>query len=207
MFTRAMPKTTFSRDDVRTHVSGYSGPSLPAVNVKCHVWQYDFTDDLLRSVGSEQGYDPDEFVSWWHSKESDPDEFDRFLNVWWECAAESAWEDFQSDAEFIFDRWNVTVEQEGRSGGWLVLRGLPDVDEWDAVLLGKYRKFAKWCNSIVEAAPESIATLAAINSYESFVSEVEREVEQECKRSYFMPAPVDAIRRTVFRRKLGTDDD
>lgn len=35
------------------------------------------------------------------------------------------------------------VMSAGRSGGWLIVEGLPPVDSWDAVQFGQWRKFAR----------------------------------------------------------------
>lgn len=35
------------------------------------------------------------------------------------------------------------VYSDGRSGGWLIVEGLPDVTTWNAVQFGKWRKFAR----------------------------------------------------------------
>lgn len=59
------------------------------------------------------------------------------------------------------------VWQTGRSGGWLYVEGLPDVETWDAIQLGKWSRFAKMCDEIVAGIPYDGLTLLAINAYAS----------------------------------------
>lgn len=59
-----------------------------------------------------------------------------------ESSAEMFWEDAQENAAHIFGP-RAKVWSAGRSGGWLVVEGLPPVESWDAVQLGKWARFAK----------------------------------------------------------------
>ena len=56
-----------------------------------------------------------------------------------ETLAERFWEDAEDTARDIFGDKSLTVYSEGRSGGWLVVNGLPDIEYWDAIMLGKWR--------------------------------------------------------------------
>lgn len=179
MTTATAPRRrSYSRSDVQMHSEMWREPH-PAVNIKRHLWENgeggDFPTSLLASVAKEAGHDADEFVTWWRTMaDEDEAEFDQMLDAYVGFGCESGFEDARSDAEFIFDRYTTEVWQEGRSGGWLVVFGLPDVDEWDAVLLAKWRKFEKWVRSAVDAFPETVAMLVAINRYESHLDDLAR---------------------------------
>jgi hypothetical protein len=68
---------------------------------------------------------------------------ERAIEWAYESHVESFWKRAQEDAEAIWGS-GVRVFSAGRSGGWLVVERLPDVDTWDAIALGKWARFAKW---------------------------------------------------------------
>jgi hypothetical protein len=148
-----MTQVAYSKDDVKTHVTGFSGPRLPAVNVKVyrtepHSWPVDGADERMTRE--------------WFDSYAESDEGAWLFNA----ACESGREDIQYDAEHIFDGYNVKVWFEGRNGGWAVVDGLPELDEWDAVMLSKWRRFEKWAKDVVEYVPDVMAQLAYFNAWE-----------------------------------------
>jgi len=73
--------------------------------------------------------------------------FDAACRAFWEY-----WQDTTGDCEnglsgskeyAYFPGHDVTVHCEGRSGGWLIVNGLPEVCEWDAILVSRWNKFQK----------------------------------------------------------------
>lgn len=75
---------------------------------------------------------------------------ERALGFAWEASQQSFWEwwreirDAEIDSpEYYFPGHRIVVYAEGRSGGHLVVHGLPDVESWDAIMLGKWAKFAR----------------------------------------------------------------
>lgn len=70
--------------------------------------------------------------------------FDAACRAFWEY-----WQDTTGDCEnglsdnAYFPGHDVTVHCEGRSGGWLIVNGLPEIDEWDAILVTCWNKFQK----------------------------------------------------------------
>lgn len=130
-----MARRHYSKNDVKKHYSGCGyGPSLPAVNVKVY--------------------------SMWHLTAKIQEEFkcslevaDKALNYAFESAQEAFWEYWQDKSGDLenglhgspeyayFPGYDVTVNCGGRSGGWLEVEGLPDIDDWDAVMLGRWRRF------------------------------------------------------------------
>lgn len=99
------------------------------------------------------------------------------LEGWWNLACEDGVELAASDAEEVFGQ-RVDVYRVGRSGGWLVVKGLPDVDEWDAVMVAKWGKFARWARATADAIPEMTLSLIAINRYEPWLAEQEAKAAE-----------------------------
>ena len=58
------------------------------------------------------------------------------------------WESFDTGMyndlnEYYFPGEGASVQQDGRSGGWLVVHGLKDVDDWNAIDVMRWAKFEK----------------------------------------------------------------
>lgn len=170
---------TYSRADVATHCDrGWQ--ARPAVNVKLHAWPDPFTDDLLASVARECGASPADFVAWWRSHDDDAlsELIDgRDCYGWSYFAASDGFDMAQEDADLIFDRYTVKVWQEGRMGGWLVVDGLPDLNEWDAVMLGKWRRFERYVRAIRDDQWRRVVDLVCRNTYARETAAAERVAE------------------------------
>lgn len=151
------------KSDVTMHTDGYGRERVPAVNVKVDAWNFPHCVDWS-NVESYEGFN----TAWIeeHMTEAETDHYFTF-------ACEVAWEDLQSDAEYIFGE-HVKVESQGRSSGWAVVNGLPDLEQWDAVMLAKWARFAKWARSVADYVPESMVELIALNVYEPMLEEQER---------------------------------
>lgn len=111
----------YSREDVQTHRLGYGSDRAPAVNVKNYAYipAHLVTDKFGCSEARAE----------------------TALRYAWESACETFWDmDAPQIVEDAFGK-HVKFYSEGRSGGWLVVIGLPPVDEWDAIALGKWRSF------------------------------------------------------------------
>ena len=102
-----------------------------------------------------------------------PETFQKALQWCWESHVETFWESAQTVAEEILGP--VKVWQTGRSGGWLYVEGLPDVASWDAVMLGKWRRFAKWCETKRDylCSDEPVRETIEANDWLSTPAEVE----------------------------------
>ncbi len=92
--------------------------------------------------------DDSEFWAWVHEV-SDNDYSPDVFEGAYEIACEQGWEDAKELANDIFPP-NAKVWSDGRSGGWLVVDGLPDVDDWDAIQLGYWSKFVKGVQCILD---------------------------------------------------------
>ena len=126
----------YRKGDVQTHRDGPCRSSRPAVCVKVH----DFgptAQAVIDRFGctEEQAEQAIQFAyqaaqqQFWHDW-TEPDE-----------SGEPEY-DGKTQAVQHFGS-GTTVYSEGRSDGWLVVDGLPDIETWDAVMLSKWRKFEK----------------------------------------------------------------
>jgi hypothetical protein len=144
-------------DVQRSHHNGTRG--LPMLNVKNYGWIGHDTIRRWRDAGHEFSGDS-EFWDWLEQRLAD----DEMFNSWWDVALEDGWdlirEELDGWRETLpdyprpFPGYNVAkrharpgygeiqVWSAGRSGGWLVIEGLPDVDTWDAIMLSRWRRFA-----------------------------------------------------------------
>ena len=117
------------KSEIQTHQDGYR-PSNPAINVK------------VRQLGVTAEQIAEHF-------QCSEQTAQRALNFAFESAKEQFWEQAKEFAAEVFGR-DVTVYTEGRSGGWLTLHGLPELETWDARMVGKYARLAAWCRTEIE---------------------------------------------------------
>lgn len=76
-------------------------------------------------------------------------------------------------------KYHVNVYSAGRSGGWLVVDGLPDIDEWDAIALGRWRRFDAAIRAIAdEGYPYDYIWQLHVNVWEPAVHQPQQEAEQ-----------------------------
>lgn len=185
--TTTRKRRGYSRDDVTTHYSGCGWPdggAPPAVNIKCHLRGDAFPPAILADVAGDVGEDPARFAAWWAAKADE-----RTGEGWNDGTAlgelidgrdgygwrgEAARDAFEDADYYAGEVWPcaVRVEQGGRSGGWLEVSGLPPVDEWDAVALGRWRRFERCVRAEVADFPRRVAWLICANVYQR-----EREAE------------------------------
>ena len=187
----------YSRDDVAVsyHGRGRNGQRRPMVNVKCHLWAESFTPAVLVSVAEECGADPARFAAWWGAKAEE-----RTGEGWNDgtalgelidgrdgygfrsSAAEQAFEMAGEDAAMIWPGYPVKVYAEGRQGGWLVVDGLPDVESWDATMLGRWRRFERYVLAAVDDFPRAVAWLICANVYEAEAEAEDAERARQIER-------------------------
>jgi hypothetical protein len=111
------------KSDVQFHSEGYGRNVLPAVNVKY--------------------YGPSLHAKVQDTFKCSQEIAEQALGYVWESACEQFWREAKSYVPEILGRGEVW--SEGRSGGWLVVSGLPDIETWDAIQLGKWAKVVKFC--------------------------------------------------------------
>lgn len=157
------------------------GHGCPCLNVKVNypigvAWRA-----LAERVESEEGMPG--FADWFDALPDDGSAaqwaFDAACESGADAAVEMAGEIFGA-AFGQYDHKHRRVFQTGRSGGWLYVEGLPDVETWDAVQLAKWARFARVCEEIVDGIPFDGTVLLALNTYaaqcEAF-AEAERMAE------------------------------
>lgn len=150
------------KDEVEFHSEGFGGGSRPAVNVKVYNWPND-PRALFLEVGKDNGYDETELARWYDEDGGEQ----RITSADWlfEAACELGWEQLQTDAEEVFGS-GVKVYSQGRSGGWAVVDGLPEFESWDAIMLGKWARFARFARVLADDVPYQMMSLAVLNMFE-----------------------------------------
>lgn len=107
-------------------VEVYGG--YPAVNVKVHNFGPSI-DQIVERFGCSEAT------------------AEKALGFAWESATQGFWEYWQDTSDPAtmpyFADYRVKVYGEGRSGGHLVVHGLPEVESWDAIMLSKWAKFER----------------------------------------------------------------
>ena len=114
------------KSDVETRYN-YGQGHIPCINVK-----------LYRGRDSTPEMDVDDIAEHFGC---DRDTAERAAEYCDESAREQFWEEIPDTAKEIFP--GCEVYSDGRSGGWLVVHNLPDVESWNAVTLGKWAKLCR----------------------------------------------------------------
>lgn len=132
---------SYSRNNVTMHRDGYADP-LPAVNVKIYT---PLARRDAEEVARMAGADARKLGAFVRDMERGK------MPEWvFEQSCDSGWCDIKDDAINCFGH-GVKVWQQGRSGGWCVVDGLPPIETWDAIMLGKWWQFERWVKQTVEA--------------------------------------------------------
>lgn len=130
----------YTKDSVQMHSDG-PRPANPAINIKAHAF-----GDVAAVVAR---FNCSEAVA------------ERALQWAFQAAQQLFWEDAQGWAD---ETCGGVVYGEGRSGGWAVVHNLPDVEDWDAPTLAKWRSFEKMCKDTVEGLCSEDKILEGIGS-------------------------------------------
>jgi hypothetical protein len=175
-------KRTYTRDDVQTHAE-YFGQARPAVNVKV----YRGIHNAWAAFQKDEEPDP-RFTLDWIEEHVSEDALDSIF--WMQCENEfeylASWATEDEDAIFPSSRYGrLTVEREGRMGGWAVVGGLPDIEEWDAILLARWRKFERVARDIADNVPVQMLASIYYNEFQAWSD------EQDDAAAYNAELPVD----------------
>jgi hypothetical protein len=162
------------KSDIDTYYDDWKRERLPSIYVKvndAYRWA-----TFAREAATEHGASAEEaqsFADWC-------DEHDEDEDLYWlfDAACQSGWENAQCDADNVFDT-AVTVRACGRSGGHLVVDGLPDIDSWDAVAVAKWGRFVRYCEAGVKNVPYEMAVLAWLNVGEPMLAEADAEAAED----------------------------
>lgn len=114
----------FRKSDVQFHSDGYRA-AHPAVNIKVknpYLWEH--VDKAKKEF------------------ECSEETAEKTLNWAFDSGCEQFWDWAQQQADELFGPC-IKVWQEGRSGGWLIVEGLPRWDDWDAIDLMYWYRFQK----------------------------------------------------------------
>jgi hypothetical protein len=92
---------------------------------------------------------------------------DGLKNRFWEDICQDHYEFAKEQASEVFSV-PVTIYQEGRSGGWMIVQGLPeDVSEWDEGLRREWMEFAEIVKGTVADVPRAYLTSIYMNEFET----------------------------------------
>jgi hypothetical protein len=173
----------YTREDVQFHSDGYR-EGRPAVNVKVYRNLHDAWQEF---ESEEPDHDPRFSLDWVEENLSD-DATDSYF--WDVCESERdyliAYAIEDNDAIFPAAKYGrLSVEQEGHMGGWLAVDGLPEIEEWDAILLARWRKFERIAREIADGVPLQMLLSIYINAFEAWAD------EQDDAGAHNAEAPVD----------------
>jgi hypothetical protein len=164
-----MSRRGYSRDDVQTHREGFHGDALPAVNVKV----YRSLRDAWRDFEREEQPDARFTLEWVDEHVSD-DALDAIF--WHVCEAEYEYlEGWATEGDSLFPADRVQLSREGRQGGWIVVDGLPELEEWDAVRIARWRRFERIARQIADGIPFQMLASIYLNDFERWADEQEDE--------------------------------
>lgn len=133
------PRRTFNAETVEVDTHGSNGPyhPKPAVNVKVRRGFESLKPEDWESIRSnvrdyEAGLASEtverfgrEYCERFESEQSTA-----FYEVWYSEACSQGFEQAEEIAQALFGP-DVKVYSAGRSGGWLIVEGLPNVEDWD----------------------------------------------------------------------------
>lgn len=130
------------KSDVEFHSDRYGRSKLPAINVKCY--------DFAKGIDVAKDFNCSE------------EQAEKALEFAWEAACTQFWEDAQ---EIVTDIYGpVKCYSQGRSGGWLVVHGLPEFEQWNAINLAKWSSLCKRIKGLLDWLTSAEQTREAIES-------------------------------------------
>lgn len=132
------PRRTFDADTVRveTHGTHYAYNPAPAVNVKVRHGFESLKPEDWESIRAnvrdyEAGLAPETVARFGrdYCERFESERSESFYSVWYSEACSQGFEQAEELARELFGA-DVEVGSTGRSGGWLYVKGLPDVEDW-----------------------------------------------------------------------------
>ena len=146
--------------DVR--ISYHNGTrGKPMVNVKVHV---NTGPDALRAVvASDPAAFPDPLFPAWLDTLTDDGR-----DAAWMAALEDGWNQLADDVGNAFPGYRAKVYSAGRSGGWAVVEGLPEIESWDAIQLGRWAQYAKWARQTADGVPYMMVDFLYHNPFAAY---------------------------------------
>lgn len=141
---------TFNAETVKveTHSADRGRPYLPAVNVKVYRGFESVTPEQWASIRATAGdyeasipeavlatFGADWIEARFDLSKSGP-RSQAFYETWYSEACTAGFEEAEEDAKALFGS-DVKCYSAGRMGGWLVVQGLPEVEDWRRVKAGE----------------------------------------------------------------------
>lgn len=167
---------------------------LPMVNVKHHFWW----DDIVSRYKDTTAHDLPLTPAFWDWAQELYDDAERHnwaqfhpIEACCELAREYGWTTAQMDAEEMFGD-HVEIYSEGRSGGWLVVKGIgsPRDGEWDTEDAELWAKYEQYVRAIVDELDYYFVWYLFVNFYEPHMEEVKEH--QDKMASIWLPWNVGA---------------
>lgn len=162
-----------AREDVDTHSEGYDHSTrLPAVNIK--VYETDLPKgEAFKALVEEHELDSRLAALPLDELRTLIEQYvEKHEGVFYSVCSDN-YDQAKDDAiENIFVGRNVKIHQEGRSGGYMVVGGLPDIEHWDAKLLTEWDVFQRSCKSLVESVPEAMVWSVLANNQDELAGRV-----------------------------------
>ena len=152
------------------------------MNVKVYGDLSDGFRAFERYADAEGDEDREGFTEEWVREHLSDGQLDSWF--WEVCAFE--FEMVEQDAAEIFGS-GVKCWQEGRSGGWVVVDGLPELEDWDAVALAKWRRFERFAKAIAADVPYQLVSSLYLNVWQA-----ERAEAEESARAASLGIPTRA---------------
>jgi hypothetical protein len=157
------------------------GRPRPSVNVKAYAYAPDMVPMLPMELGrvGNVGQVPhavythaDFTIDWIESNVTEQDQ-----QAWWDEACGEGWEQAQEVADDVFSDYPVKVWSAGRSGGHLIVDGLPDIEEWNGGLVAKWSKFVRIIEAIRDDTKHRYLWLLYANVFENQQFDVSWNIE------------------------------
>ena len=152
----------------KSDVTTYGREGHAAVNIKI---PYARMSEVVRELHTEEEIPATLTLEWIEANVSE-EQYDAIF--WHVCQAE--YEYFTEWAAEIIP--GITFEQDGRSGGWAVSN--LDPEDFDAVMLAKWRKVERIGREIAAGVPAQVILSVSINEYAPDNLYVDAAPVEEC---------------------------
>lgn len=92
-----------------------------------------------------------------------------------EIAREGGWDQAREDAYEVWGSNQVKVWSSGRSGGWLTVEGLGDVEDWDAIDVSRWCRYAGLVQDVVDDLDFQFVWALHVNVWENWIDALTRQ--------------------------------
>ena len=120
-----------------------SGRQVPAINVKCHNFGPS-AETIMARFGCDRKT------------------AEQASEYAWQFACEQFWREMDDTVQDVFP--GAKCYSDGRSSGWLTVHDLPDVESWDAVMIGKWAKLNRIVDTEIKCLSSDDQVLEEIDA-------------------------------------------